>query len=261
MLAIVHSSMSFVQPGLVPAAATQSAASVKMETLSDLKTLATKLNPVVGYWNPLGLGEDHLSLGVGYGFWDIQEQEPVIGFLREAEIKHGRIAMFGFVGFLVQSAGLHWPGNLANGISYESISAAGGPGAQWDAMPLEGKYQIVFFVGLLELIRESAYALEKDGQKHYMRGGTPGYFPSLKGEGVVPHPVPLNFFDPFGLQGKMTPERKAQGLIAEINNGRLAMIGLMGCLSASKGLIVPGLDGLPIAPYAGEYMAPFEGAW
>ena len=96
-----------------------------------------------------------------------------------------------------------------------------------------------------------------NGEKHYVKGGKPGYFPSLKSVDW-PHPVPLDLWDPFGFTKKMTPERKEKALLAEINNGRLAMIGIFGMLSASKGLIVPGLDGISgIAKYSGEYMAPF----
>jgi len=248
MLALSSASLSFAP--VAPVAPTMAAARTSapvMETTKDLEEMADKLNPIFGYYNPLQLGDS-------VSFWDSSIDET-IGFLRHAEIKHGRIAMFGFVGFLVQSCGVHWPGNIHPGVSYESIAAAGGPGAQWDAIGFTAQAQIIFFIFLMELVGESTYALEKSGEKHYMRGGKPGFFPSFKD--VIPHPMPLDLFDPFGFSKKMTQEQKDKRLLMEINNGRWAMIGLIGALSATKGLIVPGMDSLNLAPYAGEYMKPF----
>ena len=76
------------------------------------------------------------------------------------------------------------------------------------------------------------------------------------------HPVPLNLFDPFGASKSMTAEKRAERLNMEVNNGRLAQIGIMSFLAAS---VVPGsVPALSqgwqfgVIPYAGNVMAPFE---
>ena len=73
-----------------------------------------------------------------------------------------------------------------------------------------------------QLCGEGSWLTEAQGEKHYMMGGKPGFYPSIKKAGV-PHPVPFDLFDPFGFSKNASPEKKAKGLIAEINNGRLAM--------------------------------------
>ena len=66
----------------------------------------------------------------------------------------------------------------------------------------------------------------------------------------------LNLYDPFGRNKNMTDEQKAKGLVKELNNGRLAMLGIFGFLAESKiEGSVPLLKGL-IPAYSGEYMAP-----
>jgi len=227
----------------------QGSSSIVMETVEDLKVLAGKCNPNVGYFNPLGLGD-------GYNFWG-ESEEATIGFLRQAEIKHGRVAMAAFVGVIVQENDIVFPWKQSlDGTTFADIAAAGGPAAQWDALPINAKAQIFFAISFLEFWSEFDLALKAGGQKHYMRGGKPGYFPKF-GDLMV-HPMPFDLWDPFGFTKGMSAEAKAKSLVAEINNGRLAMIGILGFAAASKGLQVPGLDSVAgIQPYAGEYMAPF----
>merc|ERR1712100_95252 len=127
----------------------------------------------------------------GGGFWD-QSQEATIGFLRHAEIKHGRVAMAAFVGYCIQS-NFHWPWAMTTaGDSFPSTDLS--PEQQWDAIPEIAKWQIVLVVGFLELYGETP----ETGVKHYMRGGKPGEYPSFDLFRDTVPPVPLNLYDPLG---------------------------------------------------------------
>ena len=150
-------------PLSVPPTARVSAPPV-METVADLQQLAKELNPVVrtrrlstkhsqdhwppcphsaprpaltrrraprasqqvGFWDPLGLSEMEI--------WD-QGNEASIGWIRHAEIKHGRVAMAGFVGYIAHENGIHWPWQLIP--TYGDYSQLDGlsPAALWNLMP------------------------------------------------------------------------------------------------------------------------------
>jgi hypothetical protein len=193
--------------------------------------LAKELNPAIGYFDPLGLAEAD--------FWS-QGNEATYGFLRQAEIKHGRVAMFAFCGYIAQANGVHFPylvGAPTSGVT---------PEEQWFNLPVQGRAQIIAFIGFLEWWSEFAGT-------HYMRGGRPGEYPKF--ENIPNHQIP-SLYDPFGIAAKNSPDKKAKGLLAEINNGRLAMIGIMGFMAEAKVPgAVPALDGL-VKPFAGDVMAP-----
>jgi hypothetical protein len=131
------------------------------------------------------------------------------------------------------------------------------PEQQWDAIPENAKWQIFTLIALLEVWDESS---NLQGLPHYTKGRMPGQFPSLQPFRDNVH-FALDLFDPFGFSKNRTEEAKARGRVAEVNNGRLAMLGIFGFLSADKMPgSVPLLDSLGVTiPYDGNIMIPFEG--
>lgn len=73
ILSLVASASAFA-PTSKPARASVAV----QESKADLEAMAKKLNPIVGFWDPLNLAEAE--------FWGTSN-EATIGFLRHAEIK------------------------------------------------------------------------------------------------------------------------------------------------------------------------------
>jgi len=239
------SASAFVAPSTPAAASAVNGAKDDLIALAESNPDA--LGSAIGFWDPLGV--------TGIDFWGLGE-EGTIGYLRHAEIKHGRVAMAAFLGFCAQST------ELVSGehtyAPYKGYVAGCTPQEQWDNIPLYAKLQIVVFIGMLESYGEGAGA--PDGYVHYTKGGQPGYFPPIQGQAFGQ--IPFNLWDPFGFPGGPSSQdaaAKERGLKVEVNNGRLAQLGILSLLSASKGLIVPPISSLEGFPkYAGDVMVPFS---
>ena len=184
------------------------------------------LGSTIGFWDPFNLIAEGDFWGLG--------NEATIGYLRHAEIKHGRVAMAGFLGFCLQSLPVVAGDHILK--PYSGYVSNVSPQEQWENVPAIGKLQILVLVGMLESYGEGAGS--PAGYVHYTQGGKPGFFPSIKGKGGFAGGTCLfDLYDPFGILPEQTEAEKKKGLFAEINNGRLAMIGLFSVLAESA---VPG---------------------
>ena len=129
MLSLTSAATTAFAPAVSPVRMAPAAAPV-MSAKADLEAFAKELNPVIGYWDPLGLAD--------LDFWG-QGNDATIAFLRHAEIKHGRVAMAAFVGFIVQS-NWHFPWKLTGEISsarrFDTVQRCSGLRQAWRRKPL-----------------------------------------------------------------------------------------------------------------------------
>jgi hypothetical protein len=149
--------------------------------------------PPLGFFDPLGL-------------LDGADQER-FDRLRYVEIKHGRICQLAFLGQIVTRAGIHLDGNIDYaGHSFDSypngLAALFGP----DAIPSAGFAQIFAFVGALELGVMKDVTGENEFVGDFRNGA-------------------LDFgWDTFDEETKLSKRA------IELNNGRAAMMGILGLM-------------------------------
>jgi len=249
----ISGASAYVTPAAPKAGVAVKGAQEDLVALAESNTDA--IGAGIGFWDPLGASKlDFFGLELSGRL----KPGATIGYLRHAEIKHGRVAMAAFVGYCIQANGVHFPWTPYPGFE-EGLS----PPEQWAAIPAAGKWQFFVFIGILEALGESFAPGE-----HYMAGGKPGVFPSLKApndqmasSGVYPfHGFPLDLYDPFGTFASMSEEKKERGRRVEVNNGRLAMLGIFGFISEAKVPgSVPGLTGIVKSLPDLEIMGPFVG--
>jgi len=144
----------------------------------------------LGFFDPLGYCE-------GEGV-----TEGKIRFYREAEIKHGRVAMLAALGFLV---GEQFHPLFGGGIDVPSYIA-------FQETPLQASFfPVVTSLAIFEVFSVFSFENPKDGMWSIKADHVPGDFG----------------FDPLGLK-PTNPAELAEMQTKELNNGRLAMIAIAG---------------------------------
>jgi len=169
---------------------------------------ATSFEP----WDPWGFSK--LS--------KVSANNPDVAFLREAELKHGRVAMLAFVGIIVTAGGTHFGAD-----SFASAAAAGWPNALGEIQKTNpGIFaQVLGAVAVLEGVANTnrgrgANVNWWDGLWFGERTPTDGSKPIVAGD--------LGF-DPLRLM-PTDPKAADKMRLKELKHGRLAMLGVMGIM-------------------------------
>ncbi|CAE7946324.1 FCPF, partial [Symbiodinium sp. KB8] len=150
------------------------------------------VTPPLGFFDPLGLSK--------YDNDEIAKQQ--FRRRRIVELQHGRVAMLACIGYIVPEY-VRFPGFCAPSQNLAFTDIPNGlKGAA--AVPLAGWLQIITFVGIIEVTNLQSIQTDILGDYGYGAFGLP-----------------------FGKKIE-DAEKKAKSLNAEINNGRLAMMAIIG---------------------------------
>lgn len=145
-------------------------------------------------WDPLKLTE----------LYKVSGNNPDVAWLREAELKHGRMAMLAVTGIIVQSSGIHLPGSET--VSFDNTEWWSAP----STLPPAATGQVLLFIALVEgKYAEGLYDLWN---------------------GVTDKREPGNYG--WGLKYLSTNKNAADRMrLKELKHGRLAMMAFMGIAS------------------------------
>merc|ERR1719424_2442121 len=152
----------------------------------------TGVQAPVGYWDPLGLSGD----GSAFNF----------ARRREVELKHGRVSMFATIGYMVPEY-YKLPGFLSPSYGVEFSDVPNGLGAL-SKVPALGWLQIVLLAGFTEI---QIYKAPVNGEPGNYGAG----FLGSRTIGLTSN-------------GFTDPEYRKMKLNAELANGRLAMMAIIG---------------------------------
>mmetsp|Transcript_124867 Transcript_124867/g.216539 ORF Transcript_124867/g.216539 Transcript_124867/m.216539 type:complete len:230 (-) Transcript_124867:126-815(-) len=149
----------------------------------------------LSWWTP-GVGNTWDPLGLA-------KSPEKFERLRYVEVKHGRISMLAVLGHIVAATGYRWPGQLSNGLKFADVKGSGFMALKQLA-PLD--YAVILaFVGFLEL--------------RVMKEQVKGEFPGDLRNGLFKE----------GWDG-FTDKEKTSKINKELNNGRAAMMGILGLM-------------------------------
>eukprot|EP00435_Cladocopium_sp_Y103_P041172 s2316_g11.t1 len=179
------------------------------------------VQPPVGFWDPLGF----------------TKTDDAASFRRRryVELKHGRVAMFACLGYIVPEY-YRWPGDLSPSLGLKFSDVPTGFAA-FSKVPLSGWAQMVAFAGSVELFQ---YV---DDPKRAWEGA-PGDFENagFLGECIAGTggPFPEDFWDPAGITAKKSKEEILQLRAMELKHGRVAMLAVLGWFHVAAGYHIVG---------------------